>query len=311
MANWDIPIRCARGILPRSRPMWKSASTTQYRQHSHEVPNTDLAEDVEPASSLAASVPPEEVIKSFDPIARSRARNRELPPSRYAFRPPKYYRGPLHPYQPPPASSPSSRVFVPGPFTLPRLEQTYHSTVAPDLLTLTYEHRPLGLPPRSTADRLRPWDGTSPYHLNRPLRGPRGGSALRLLRKPTTFQNIPKLERITVHSMSRGALESSAYLHVAGMVVQAITSVRATVCKSKKNVVDWGLREGKYMAVKSELRGEEMFHFLSRCIDVVLPRIKDYKGVKGSAGDSSGNLTFGLDPEAVALFPEIEVNYDM
>jgi len=60
-----------------------------------------------------------------------------------------------------------------------------------------------------------------------------------------------------------------------------------------------------------DLKGEDMYHFLGKCVDVVLPKIKDWRGVKGSSGDSSGNISFGLTNEAVALFPEVEVNYDM
>jgi large subunit ribosomal protein L5 len=54
-----------------------------------------------------------------------------------------------------------------------------------------------------------------------------------------------------------------------------------------------------------------MEHFFGKLVDVVLPRLKDWPGVKGTSGDSSGNITFGLSQEQVALFPEIEVNYDM
>ena len=191
------------------------------------------------------------------------------------------------------------------------MEQTYHSTIAPDLLTLTYVHQPPGTQPPARRPRLRSWDDSSPYHANRPLRGPRGGNVLRLLKRPTTFRNIPAVERVTVHSMVAGAMDDSAHLHVAGMIVQALTGVRATAIRSRKDVAQWGLRKGRYVAVKSEMRGEDMYHFLSKCVDVVMPRIKDWKGVKGSAGDSSGNISFGLTPEAVSLFPEVEVNYDM
>jgi large subunit ribosomal protein L5 len=65
------------------------------------------------------------------------------------------------------------------------------------------------------------------------------------------------------------------------------------------------------VAAKAELRGEDMEHFFGKLVDVVLPRLKDWPGVKGTSGDSSGNITFGLSQEQVALFPEIEVNYDM
>ena len=71
------------------------------------------------------------------------------------------------------------------------------------------------------------------------------------------------------------------------------------------------MREGQYLSVTCELVGEDMYHFLSKVVDVVMPKIKEYRGIKGSTGDSSGNLAFGLNADEVALFPEIEVNYDM
>lgn len=96
------------------------------------------------------------------------------------------------------------------------------------------------------------------------------------------------------------------------MAVQAITNMRVQTYKSKTSVATWGIAPGRdTVAVKADLRGENMEHFLGKLIDVVMPRIKEWQGIKGSSGDSSGNLTFGLDPENVALFPEIEVNYDM
>ena len=136
---------------------------------------------------------------------------------------------------------------------------------------------------------------------------------LRLIRKPITFRNVPKLERVTVHSyVKQVPKDGSGPLHVAGMVVQAMTNVRVTTHKSKTNVQQWGLLKGKqHVAVKAELRGEDMYHFVGKLVDVVMPKIKDWKGIKGSSGDSSGNITFGLEPPVIALFPEIEVNYDM
>ena len=232
---------------------------------------------------------------------------------RYQFRSPKYDRGPFHPHRPPPPSDPSSRLFVPGPFSLPRTEQTWRSTIASDILTLCYVHMPPGFRPPPKAPRLREWDDSSPYHKNRPLRGPRGGDVLRLLRKPIHFYNVPRIERITVHSyVKQAAQENSGWLHVAGMALQAITNSRAQTFKSKTSVSTWGIAPGRdTVAVQADLRGENMEHFLAKLVDVVMPRIKEWQGIKGSSGDSSGNITFGLEPENVALFPEIEVNYDM
>lgn len=185
--------------------------------------------------------------------------------------------------------------------------------MAQDILTLCYVHKPPGFQPPVKSPRLRPWDDSSPYHVNRPLRGPRGGDVLRLLRKPITFRNLPQVDRITIHSyVKNAATEGSQWLHVAGMAIQAISNVRVETYKSRSSVSPWGIQPGRNtVAVKAELRGEDMQHFLGKLIDVVMPKIKEWHGVKGSSGDSSGNITLGLEPVDVALFPEIEVNYDM
>jgi large subunit ribosomal protein L5 len=177
-------------------------------------------------------------------------------------------------------------------------------------MTLSYEHYPPGFEPPQKGERLRQWVGDSPYFKNRPRRGPRGGDVLLPLRKRITFRNVPELQRVTVHIMQKEAVSESAYLHVAGMIAQAITNVRPQVHRVDKSVAGFGIREGQHLSVTCELRGEDMYHFLSKVVDVVMPRIKDYQGAKGSSGDSVGNISFGLKPDEVALFPEIEVNYD-
>ena len=176
---------------------------------------------------------------------------------------------------------------------------------------MAYTHYPPGFERPQKGERLRQWVGDSPYFKNRPRRGPRGYDVLPLLRKPTTFRNVPRLEGITIHTMVKGAIDDSAHLHVAGMVLQAITNVRATAHATKKSIAGFGVRQGQHLSATCELKGENMYHFLSKVVDVVMPKIKDWKGVKGTSGDSSGNITFGLTGEEVALFPEVEVNYDM
>ncbi|EAU30525.1 conserved hypothetical protein [Aspergillus terreus NIH2624] len=300
-----------RAFVPSARPQVSCWCRNASSQASSRSPAADLNE-LESSGALTSAVSiPESTVKSFDPASKAKGRKKQLPRSR--FRSPKYDRGPLHPHRLPPPSESSSRLYVPGPFSLPRVDQTYHSTVASDILTLCYVHNPPGFKPPPKAPRLRSWDESSPYHKNRPLRGPRGGDVLRLLRKPITFNNIPQLERITIHSyVKQAAQENSSWLHVAGMAVQAISNSRVDTFKSKTSVATWGIAPGRdTVAVKAELRGETMLHFFGKLVDIVMPRIKDWEGVKGSSGDSSGNITFGLEPEMVALFPEIEVNYDM
>jgi large subunit ribosomal protein L5 len=134
---------------------------------------------------------------------------------------------------------------------------------------------------------------------------------LRLLRKPVTFRNVPMVEKITVHTYVKQVLkDGSGPLHVAGMVLQAITNVRIQTHKSRTGVSEWGLRPGISIAATATLKGEDMYHFLGKVVNVVLPRIKDWRGVGATSGDGSGNLSFGLDTDVVGSFPEIEINFD-
>ncbi|SMY27123.1 unnamed protein product [Zymoseptoria tritici ST99CH_1A5] len=310
MALQEVTQSFIRRLRLSERPL-NQVWTQQCRRYAS-APARDDTQQLENSSFVAT--PEQDAltghVNEYSPAENARKRKKQLPPSRYSFRPPKYYRGPLHPHQPPPPSDPVSREFVPGPFSMPRLEQTYHDTFAPDLMTLAYTHHPPGYQHPQKGARLREWVGDSPYFKNRPLRGPRGGETLKLLRKPITFRNVPKLERVTVHTFVKGAISDSAHLHVAGMILQAITGVKATTHATKKSVAGFGVRGGQYLSATCELQGEYMYHFLSKVVDVVLPKIKDWKGIKGSTGDSSGNLAFGLEPDEIALFPEVEVNYD-
>ncbi len=200
----------------------------------------------------------------------------------YQYRPPRYYRGPLHPHQPPPKSDPSSREFVPGPFNHTRLEQTFQSMIAPDLMTMTYVHKPPGTVTVPKAERLRTWDDSSPYHKGRPKRGPRGpGEVLRLIEKDINWRTIPKIEEVTVHSMIKGAIDDSAHLHVAGMLLQAVTGVRPLVHKAKHSVSQFGIRETMPISLTCTMRGDQAYEFVDKCINLVFPRIKDWPGVKG------------------------------
>ncbi|KAK2877762.1 hypothetical protein FQN49_001215 [Arthroderma sp. PD_2] len=311
MALHESMSQLPRVLSRRFTPAFSSQLPAYRRNASSD--SSSPTDGLEPVSSFSTPQLPEELIKEFDPVARSKGRKQELPRSRYQYRSPKYDRGPLSPHRPPPTSHPSSRLFVPGPFSLPRVQQTYDSTVASDILTLSYVHKPHGFKAPPTPDRLRKWDDSSPYHKNRPLRGPRGGDVLRLLRKPITFNNVPELSGITVHSYVKDAVKNgSGYLHVAGMVLQAMTNVRVRTHKVRTGVPKWGLIAGhKHVAATAELKGEDMQHFFSKLVEVVMPKFKDWRGVKVTSGDGSGNITLGLEPSMVAMFPEIEVNYDM
>jgi len=149
-------------------------------------------------------------------------------------------------------------------------------------MTLTYIHKPPGTVAVPKADRLRTWDDSSPYHKGRPKRGPRGpGETLRLIEKDINWRNIPKIEEVTVHTMAKKAIEDSAYLHVAGMLLQSVTGVRPTVHKARHDVSQFGIRVSMPVSLTCNMRGEQAYDFVDRCINLVFPRIKDWEGIKG------------------------------
>ena len=82
------------------------------------------------------------------------------------------------------------------------------------------------------------------------------------------------------------------------------------VQRSKQPRGDFKIRVGSAVAVVAELSGEAMWGFMSKVVEMVLPRIKEWKGVSGRSGDGNGNLALSLSGEVVAMFPEVEVNYD-
>jgi large subunit ribosomal protein L5 len=171
---------------------------------------------------------------------------------------------------------------VPGPFNYTRLEQTYQAVIAPDLMTLGYVHKPPGTVAAPKADRLRTWDDSSPYHKGRPKRGPRGpGEVLRVQEKDIHWRNIPKITEVTVHTMVKGAMDDSAYLHVAGMLLQAVTGVQPTVHKARKSVAQFGIRADMPISLTCNLRGAQAHEFIDKCVNLVFPRIKDWPGIPG------------------------------
>lgn len=172
---------------------------------------------------------------------------------------------------------------MPGPFSHTRLEQTYQATIAADLMALTYVHKPPGTASGPKADRLRTWDDSSPYHKGRPKRGPRGpGEVLRIVEQDIHWRNIPKIERVTVHTMVKGAIADSAHLHAAGIMLQAITGVRPLVHRARHSVSQFGIRAQMPISLTCTMRGDQAYEFVDKCVNLVFPKIKDWQGIKGN-----------------------------
>jgi len=267
--------------------------------------------DLEGDSTLGTPRLSPEEKKEFRPWKRASDRKLPLPGSRYQYHPPKYDRGPLHPIQSPNSSDPIARDFVPGPFNLPRLRQTYQSTISSDIMTLAYNHTPPGTPQHEAAERLRTWDDSSPYHKNRPKRAPRGAPVLPLREKDINFRNIPEIKEITLATYVPLAIKDPNNLIVARSVMLALTGSLPEITRTHQSVVQWQISKNQRAGVKTTIYGNEAYEFLDRCINIVFPRIKDWKGIEATTGDGSGNLAFGFSSQEVAMFPEVEINYDV
>ncbi|KAH6892225.1 ribosomal protein L5 domain-containing protein [Thelonectria olida] len=255
--------------------------------------------DLDSASSFSTPSPDEKDLQAFNAAEKAKSRAKQLPGNRYQYHPPKYYRGPLHPVQVPPSSDPTARDFVPGPFNFPRLKHTYDTTIAPDLMTMTYTHVPQAP------------SFPSPAKAN--CESPRGGGSSRLgiLERDIAWHNIPEIEAVTINSYAPMSSQNKEYLHVCRAVVQAVSGAFPEVTTIKHGVIQWHVRKGDKGGCKVTLKGGAAYEFIDKLVTLVLPKIKDWNGINASTGDDSGNLAFGLKPAWMAYFPEIEFNYDM
>jgi large subunit ribosomal protein L5 len=123
------------------------------------------------------------------------------------------------------------------------------------------------------------------------------------------FENVmqvPKIEKVVVNIGVGEALDNPKALDEAVRDLTTITGQRPVVTKAKKSIANFKLREGRAIGTKVTLRGDRMWAFLDRLINVALPRVRDFRGISSEAFDGRGNYTLGLTEQLI--FPEI--NYD-
>ncbi len=117
---------------------------------------------------------------------------------------------------------------------------------------------------------------------------------------------IPKLEKVVINMSVGDAISNSKVLDTAVSEMQAISGQKPVVTKAKKSIAAFKLREGMNIGAKVTLRGERMYVFLDKLFNVVLPRIRDFRGLPRKSFDGRGNYNMGLREQIV--FPEI--NFD-
>jgi len=119
-----------------------------------------------------------------------------------------------------------------------------------------------------------------------------------------SVMQIPKLDKIVINVGAGEARENSKAIDAISTDLAAITGQKPVVCKAKKSVANFKLREGMPIGVKVTLRGAKMYEFMDRLFNVALPRVRDFRGIKADAFDGRGNYNMGLKEQLI--FPEID-----
>jgi large subunit ribosomal protein L5 len=122
----------------------------------------------------------------------------------------------------------------------------------------------------------------------------------------SNVHQIPKLEKVVINMSVGDAIQNSKILDVAIKELETISGQKVVVTKAKKSIAAFKLREGMNVGAKVTLRGERMYVFLDKLFNVVLPRIRDFRGLNRKSFDGRGNYNLGLKEQIV--FPEI--NFD-
>ena len=119
-----------------------------------------------------------------------------------------------------------------------------------------------------------------------------------------SVMQIPKLDKIVINVGAGEAKENAKAIDAISGDLAKITGQKPVVCKAKKRVANFKLREGMPIGVKVTLRGERMYEFVDRLFSVALPRVRDFRGINGNSFDGRGNYAVGIKEQLI--FPEID-----
>ncbi|KAJ7594742.1 60s ribosomal protein l7 [Mycena floridula] len=204
-----------------------------------------------------------------------------------------------------------------------RYSDHYYTTLQDDVMYMTYKHE---LGPRPPARVIRPrWDPEDPYTKHR-VNPTIGGARLgKKLPEPSSAENVTILERIQIHTMAKEVIKQKAHLLGAIMAFRVLSgeSIQGGGQHAIEGVqVVRGKKKRRWMV---DMKGNPMYDFLGTLVEFVLPRLRESKeGAREFQGlplpgpdarydtpsATSGVVSFGLPPSAMALFPQIEVNVE-
>jgi large subunit ribosomal protein L5 len=120
----------------------------------------------------------------------------------------------------------------------------------------------------------------------------------------SNVMQVPTIEKVVINIGMGEAMDNPKALDAAVGDIQQITGQKPVITKARTSIANFKLREGRAIGVKVTLRAERMWSFLDRLLNIVLPRVRDFRGVSRDAFDGRGNYTLGLREQLI--FPEIE-----
>ncbi len=115
---------------------------------------------------------------------------------------------------------------------------------------------------------------------------------------------VPKIDKIVVNMGVGEAKENAKLLESAVADMELITGQKAVVTKAKNAIANFKIREGQSIGCKTTLRGDKMYEFLDRLVNLALPRVRDFRGVNPNSFDGRGNYALGIKEQII--FPEVE-----
>mgnify|MGYP002623632386 CR=1 FL=1 len=118
------------------------------------------------------------------------------------------------------------------------------------------------------------------------------------------IMQVPKIDKVVINMGVGEAKDNAKALEGAVNDMQIITGQKAVITKAKKSVANFKIREGMSIGCKTTLRGDKMYNFLDRLINLALPRVRDFRGVNANSFDGRGNYALGIKEQLI--FPEIE-----
>ncbi len=120
----------------------------------------------------------------------------------------------------------------------------------------------------------------------------------------SNVMQIPRIKKVVINIGMGEAMDNPKALDAAVQDLGAITGQKPVITKARKSIANFKLREGRAIGTAVTLRGDKMWAFLDRLMNIVLPRVRDFRGVPSESFDGRGNYTLGLREQII--FPEIE-----